>query len=116
VSDLKPENIMLGFEDPTMLQRSIEKASKSPAAYKAGADRTVFQSVDDFGPLQSQDLSLQIGDFGHAERGDVGNPQIHPIQPDQYRAPEVILGAGWTYSADIWNVGVLVSLFCKILY
>jgi hypothetical protein len=35
-------------------------------------------------------------------------PQRHPIQPDHYRASEVILGAGWTYSADIWNLGVLV--------
>ena len=34
--------------------------------------------------------------------------QIHPIQPDSYRAPEVLLGVGWSYSADIWNLGVMV--------
>jgi serine/threonine protein kinase len=31
------------------------------------------------------------------------------IQPDIYRAPEVILGMSWTSKVDIWNVGALVS-------
>lgn len=34
---------------------------------------------------------------------------IYPIQPDHYRAPEVILGCGWDSKADIWNFGVMVT-------
>lgn len=46
-----------------------------------------------------------LSDFGEARLGDVHNGLI---QPDIYRAPEVILGMSWTSKVDIWNVGVLV--------
>ena len=46
-------------------------------------------------------------DFGEARRGDVENGD--DIQPEVYRAPEVILEMKWSYSVDIWNVGVMVS-------
>lgn len=32
-----------------------------------------------------------------------------PIQAEPFRAPEVILGAKWNSSVDIWNMGCLVS-------
>ncbi|KAK9318933.1 hypothetical protein V1517DRAFT_334171 [Lipomyces orientalis] len=32
----------------------------------------------------------------------------HVIQPNDYRAPEVILAAGWSYSVDVWNLGILM--------
>lgn len=58
----------------------------------------------------------KIVDFGLATslksdsqgQGGISELGLHPIQPDQYRAPEVILGCGWSFSADIWNFGVLV--------
>lgn len=46
-----------------------------------------------------------LSDFGEARLGDVHNGLI---QPDIYRAPEVILGMSWTSKVDIWNVGALV--------
>lgn len=33
----------------------------------------------------------------------------------EHRAPEVYLGAGWSSSADIWNLGVFVSMVCVYL-
>lgn len=59
----------------------------------------------------------KITDFGAAWRLDALNPEgkpqneavyTYPIQPNYYRAPEVVLGYGWNFSADIWNFGVLV--------
>lgn len=44
--------------------------------------------------------------FGSAVPGDVEYSE--DIQPSIYRAPEAILGAPWSYSADIWNVGCMV--------
>ena len=52
-----------------------------------------------------------ITDFGLAVEGS--QTHYHPIQPDSFRAPEVILGAGWKYSADIWNLGALVWLIAR---
>lgn len=46
-----------------------------------------------------------LSDFGDARIGEVHNGLI---QPDIYRAPEVMLGMSWTAKVDIWNVGVLV--------
>jgi len=39
----------------------------------------------------------------------VDGPHADIIQPYALRAPEVILGNGWNTSADIWNLGCLVS-------
>ena len=44
-------------------------------------------------------------DFGSAMIGEYHSVFVQPMI---YRAPEVILGAPWTYSADIWNVGCAV--------
>jgi hypothetical protein len=51
----------------------------------------------------------KITDFGLAQRGDHPGPLVHPIQPNDCHAPEVLLGCGWSYSADIWNFGIMVS-------
>lgn len=39
----------------------------------------------------------------------MATPHNHDIQPLPFCAPEVLLKAGWTYSADIWNLGTVVS-------
>lgn len=39
----------------------------------------------------------------------VDGPHAAIIQPYALRAPEVILGSSWDTSADIWNLGCLVS-------
>ncbi|KAH1783240.1 hypothetical protein KXX36_000368 [Aspergillus fumigatus] len=53
-----------------------------------------------------------LSDFGEARLGDVHNGLI---QPDIYRAPEVILGMSWTSKVDIWNVGALLWEMVAIL-
>ncbi len=45
-------------------------------------------------------------DFGEARFG--GKTYMDIIQPYQYRAPEVILGAPWDEKVDIWTIGVMV--------
>lgn len=54
---------------------------------------------------------LKISDFGAAVFGNVPTSHRHDIQPEQFCAPEVLLKAGWTYSADIWNLGMVASDF-----
>lgn len=82
--------------------------------------RIIYRCHNDFGALDGRDIKNlipKIADFGLATRLDKLDSQdgvvekqlgIYPIQPDFYRAPEVILGCGWDFKADIWNFGVLV--------
>ncbi|KAJ9257019.1 hypothetical protein DTO195F2_5698 [Paecilomyces variotii] len=110
-TDLKLENILVSCENPAAIKQFAEKQMKCGLQRKIDSTgRAVYLSVGDFGPLNISALRLlvpTITDFGHAQRVTSGVSGFAAIQPDQYRAPEVILGCGWTYSADIWNVGLL---------
>lgn len=104
--DIKASNILQEIEDESILV-DFEKAEiEAPSRQKVCDDRIIYAS---------RKLSLPksyghpvLCDFGEARRGDAENED--DIQPEVYRAPEVILEMKWSYSVDIWNVGVMVSL------
>ncbi len=50
---------------------------------------------------------MVLSDFGSAVRGD--EKRSHDAQPNVYRCPEVMLKTEWSYPADIWNFGAMVS-------
>lgn len=50
---------------------------------------------------------LILSDLGEAR---IGLEQQGLIQPDLYRAPEVMLGMKWGPKVDIWNIAVMVSI------
>lgn len=88
---------MVSFEDPTVLSDFMNSQFDQPTPYKVDATgRPVYLSCNDFGPLKSLRSIPQLVDFGLAtrleEEDDWG---VWPIQPDHYRAPEVILSNGW---------------------
>ncbi|KAJ5239770.1 hypothetical protein N7468_004389 [Penicillium chermesinum] len=109
-TDLKLENIMVSFEDPAVLADFMENQLENPMPFKIDSvGRPVYQSRNDFGPLKSLRSIPQLVDFGLATRLEEDDDWgVWPIQPDHYRAPEVILGNGWQMHADIWNLGVLL--------
>ncbi|CAI7584193.1 unnamed protein product [Penicillium glandicola] len=99
-------NIMIGIEDDSVFGEFEEREIQDPGPRKVvdSDGRTIYLS---------QDLRIpkQIGhpvlcDFGSAVPGDMEH--LEDIQPNHYRAPEVILGVPWTYSVDIWNVGCMI--------
>ncbi|KUM55653.1 hypothetical protein ACN42_g11594 [Penicillium freii] len=110
------------FENEKAIPRFIqEQVLKSPMHCKTNpvTNHTTYQSYNGFGPMDVEDVGNvlpKITDFGSAwlfvvdpETKSQNQPVItYPIQPNYYRAPEVILGYGWDSSADIWNFGVLV--------
>ncbi|GLB41536.1 putative protein kinase domain containing protein [Lyophyllum shimeji] len=55
---------------------------------------------------RSSRLNNKLADFGTAAAVDGFRAEI--IQPYALRVPEVILGAEWGPSADIWNLGCLI--------
>ncbi|OBT68912.1 hypothetical protein VE03_02118 [Pseudogymnoascus sp. 23342-1-I1] len=86
----------------------IKVQRQVPGPYKEGDGWRVYQSQPDFGRFAKGTGVLKISDFGAAVLGDSSTLHHHDIQPEQFTAPEVLLGAGWTYSADIWNLGMVL--------
>jgi serine/threonine protein kinase len=104
------QNFLVNFEHDSVLEEFAQAQGENPMLQKKRDGYSIYQSHNQFGPLQVQlgPIVPKIADFGHAQWITNSEPRINPIQPDYYRAPEVILGIGWSYSADIWNLGVLV--------
>jgi serine/threonine protein kinase len=113
----------MSFENENILNQFVtwEQSMQYKVDEKSG--RTIYRCHNDFGALDGREIKNmvpKIVDFGLATRLDDPSAQpgrvveqlgIYPIQPDYYRAPEVILGCGWDFKADIWNFGVLVRPF-----
>ena len=51
-------------------------------------------------------ISVKIADLGNACW--VGHHFTNDIQTRQYRSPEVILGAKWGASTDVWSMSAMV--------
>ncbi|KAH9212271.1 kinase-like domain-containing protein [Leptodontidium sp. 2 PMI_412] len=107
-TDLKDDNILVDLESESVLEDFVQQQRQIPPLRHVTDDGHVtYMSQGDFGPLRDYFILPEIADLDLAQSGE-GPVRIHPVQPHRYRAPEVILGTGWSYSADIWNMGVLI--------
>jgi serine/threonine-protein kinase SRPK3 len=106
------DNVLVSFEDDSVIERFVDAQAENPMPRKVINGRAVYLCHNDFGEIDDKpalkNMYPRITDFGLAQRGDQPGPLIFPIQPDHCHAPEVLLGTGWSYSADIWNFGVMV--------
>jgi serine/threonine protein kinase len=100
----------MSFEDPSVIDEYVNAQGDHLMPRKPVSDRSIYLSHNNFGALKSYWMLPKIADFGLAHRGDGEKSFRHPIQPPLYHAPEVLLGVPWSYSADIWNLGVFVSI------
>lgn len=106
-TDLKEDNILIGA-DASMLKEFEDAELRQPSARKEVDGRVVYLSREMGMP---KDAGIPVlCDFGSCVPLDDGIEHREDIQPDIYRAPEVILDVPWTYSVDIWNVGCVVSM------
>ncbi|CAO3598453.1 unnamed protein product [Absidia cylindrospora] len=85
-TDLKPENILL-----------VNHVSHSgPSGNKQS--------------LILQDTDIRLIDFGSATFEQDYHSTV--VSTRHYRAPEIILGMGWSYPCDVWSIGcILVEFF-----
>ncbi|KKY16569.1 putative protein kinase domain protein [Phaeomoniella chlamydospora] len=95
---------MLGLSDDSVLEAFEKDEIANPSSRNIYPDRTIYQSrpID-----RPKAIGLPVlSDFGLA-RFEGGNSD-DDIQPEIYRAPEVLLDMDWSYSADIWNIGAMI--------
>jgi serine/threonine protein kinase len=104
---LKLSNIMLGVEDESVFKAYEEaEASKASQSKTINQDRKLYASRLFSKPHNHGYGPPVLCDFGEAR---VGTDRAHvEIQPEIYKAPEVLMETEWTHSADIWNVACLV--------
>ncbi|KAM7523957.1 hypothetical protein LguiA_013859 [Lonicera macranthoides] len=129
-TDLKPENILLvstinPSKDPVrskanpILERPegnpngatislIERRLKQRARRAVARISSKHESIGGVGStpkparcLDGIDLRCKVVDFGNACWAD--KPIAEEIQTRQYRAPEVILQSGYSFSVDMWS-------------
>ncbi len=103
--DIKASNILQEIEDESILDEFKTAEIETPSDRKILDDRTIYRSRR-LGRPKSYGRPV-LCDFGEARNCEVENND--DIQPEVYRAPEVILEMPWSYSVDIWNVGVMVN-------
>ena len=89
-----------------------EAAAASAAAASAAAAAAAAQaaSTSSRAPARvPRSSAVRVIDFGSATFDDAHHSAV--VSTRHYRAPEVILGLGWTYPADLWSAGcILVEL------
>lgn len=108
-ADISENSILFRFSrgngTETLREHSnLERTDPFPV--KRLLDRTIYLSHNSFGPLVGNIGACVLTDFGTSVCGD--GAWNHNIQPTGMTAPEVLLRAKWSYSADIWNFGALL--------
>ncbi|KAH7131760.1 hypothetical protein B0J13DRAFT_451767, partial [Dactylonectria estremocensis] len=113
VVDIKDDNTMVIIENDRVLENFIAAQRRNvPSKHTSKeTDRAIYISQDDLGPLRGSRLLPQLGDFDLAFPSLAGEQgHLSAVQSHRYRRPEVLLCVPWSYSADIWNLGLLVRL------
>ncbi|KAJ1938628.1 serine/threonine protein kinase, CMGC, partial [Kickxella alabastrina] len=83
--------------------RSRSKDNAAAAATNAANDRSDSQAST---RSQQQGLSVKLADLGNATWAD--RHFTEDIQTRQYRSPEVIIGARWDTTADMWSCACVI--------
>ncbi|MCJ1259976.1 hypothetical protein MMC24_007816 [Lignoscripta atroalba] len=105
--DIKLSNLMLTIQDKSILTNFEEAERKSPCPRKVVSDeRTIYASRDFRHPKNHAWGHPVLCDFGEARIG--GSYSYEEIQPDVYKAPEIIMQTNWSHRVDIWNTACVV--------
>lgn len=104
-TDLKPENILLHDDS---YQRKLLRSSTTISSYlhlNSTTDKRRPEKPPKFLRILNNPL-IQIIDFGSAIFDDEYHSSI--VCTRHYRAPEIVLGIGWSFPCDMWSVGCIL--------
>ncbi|KAG6025638.1 hypothetical protein E4U41_001495 [Claviceps citrina] len=105
-TDIKADNIMFEISDATVLSDFERAELEDPSPRKEVDDGRFIYASRELDMMPKRMGAPVLCDFGSAVVGGVEH--VEDVQPNIYRAPEVILQVPWTYSVDIWNVGCMI--------
>ncbi|KAI8627424.1 kinase-like domain-containing protein [Xylariaceae sp. FL1651] len=98
-TDLKPENILLCDNAYQTFTYNRRIPSSATGVNRQATQRKVLL-----------DTEIRLIDFGSATFDDEYHSSV--VSTRHYRAPEIILGLGWSFPCDIWSIGcILVEFF-----
>lgn len=97
-TDLKPENILLVNNAYHTYNYHRNIPSSSHNILRQGRTRRVLLDTD-----------IRLIDFGSATFDDEYHSSV--VCTRHYRAPEIILGLGWSFPCDIWSIGCILVEF-----
>ncbi|KAL6985383.1 Serine/threonine-protein kinase afc3 [Sarracenia purpurea var. burkii] len=92
-TDLKPENILLVSSE----------CVKLPGCKRMSSDVTHFRCLPKSSAIKLIDFGSTVDNQNHSAI----------VSTRHYRAPEVILGLGWTYPCDLWSIGCILIELCS---
>ncbi|KAF2211363.1 hypothetical protein CERZMDRAFT_121572 [Cercospora zeae-maydis SCOH1-5] len=105
-TDINPSNIMLTVDDESLFVDYANLEAEEPSPAKVIDDtRTIYGSRNLGLPKDALWGQPVLCDFGEAR---IGSLHRGLIQPELYRAPEVLFDMSWSSAVDIWNVAVLM--------
>ncbi|KAJ4387393.1 hypothetical protein N0V93_007984 [Gnomoniopsis smithogilvyi] len=104
-TDIKASNIMFGIGDKSVFTEFEEAEMSNPSPRKEESDGRVIYVSRELGMPKQWGAPI-LCDFGSAVLGN--ELHVEDVQPNVYRAPEVILEVPWSYSIDIWNLGCVI--------
>ncbi|MQL79682.1 hypothetical protein Taro_012121 [Colocasia esculenta] len=96
-TDLKPENVLLVSSESVRVP-DYEISLRTPK------DGSYFKRL----PKSS---AIKVIDFGSTTYEHQDHNYI--VSTRHYRAPEVILGLGWSYPCDVWSIGCILVELCS---
>ncbi|KAG8993527.1 dual specificity protein kinase kns1 [Tulasnella sp. 427] len=93
-TDLKPENILLVDHS----YRSVNIPAPPGSRSRAIRQKRILANTD-----------VRLIDFGSATFDEEYHPTV--VSTRHYRAPEIILGLGWTFPCDAFSIGCILVEF-----
>lgn len=97
-TDLKPENILLVDSQYQTFTYNRRIPSSSKETERTSRHRKVLLNPE-----------IRLIDFGSATFDDEYHSTV--VSTRHYRAPEIILGLGWSFPCDIWSIGCILVEF-----